>query len=368
MSDTSGAWFHCSRCGALFHAAAAAGQRGACPECGGDPVTGAAAGANVAETAAPVRVRRKVRKPKDPSGQSKRRRRGSGKKARALAIFVVLWALALGGTAIMVKKLRPDADENYAVVDTVEFGGQALADSQLLQDKIEGCRTRLMEFLAATDISGQTPHVLRADKILPEMARAQQYTPIFPSRAEYSTIFQNVIHTPGGSAIEVVAQEMDDGKKVEAVFFEEEGEWKIDWHDYTRANSAPWPLFLAEKGDAEGTFRVLARERIGAGGRDPSYIGLVLYTPRPGNPGEAVAPSPEVRVERSSEIGRAIEQAFADRAKGLAPYGSGVTKYDPDEMIRLHVRMTREGEVERVFQITELIGTHWMELPPTSAK
>jgi hypothetical protein len=32
-------------------------------------------------------------------------------------------------------------------------------------------------------------------------------------------------------------------------------------------------------------------------------------------------------------------------------------------MIRLHVRITREGEDERAFHISELIATHWLEQP-----
>jgi hypothetical protein len=62
-------------------------------------------------------------------------------------------------------------------------------------------------------------------------------------------------------------------------------------------------------------------------------------------------------------MGRAIDEAFAARTKDLGPFGSAVVKYDPDEMIRLHVRVSREGEEERVFQIAELMATHWMEQP-----
>ena len=66
---------------------------------------------------------------------------------------------------------------------------------------------------------------------------------------------------------------------------------------------------------------------------------------------------------RNSPTGRAIEEAFAARAKGLGPFGSTMVTFDPDEMIRLHVRMTREGEDEREFQIAELFACHWLELP-----
>ncbi len=319
------------------------------------------AGDETAETPAPVRIRRKVRKPKERPGRSKRHRHGRS-KARALAIFVIVWGVVLGAAAVWLKKRSPDASEATSVADANTIGGQAMEDSRLLQDELQGCGERLEQLLSAANIGGQSPHVLRADKILPEMARALQFNPIFPVEGAISPLFYQVIHTPAGRAIEMVAKQ-DDGKQVEAVFFEEAGEWKVDWHAFTRAGSGPWPLFLSGKGKEEGEFRLLARERIGASGRDPEFIGLVLYAPRPGHPGEAVSPSPEIRVPRASEMGRAIEEAFASRAKDLGPFGSAVVKYDPDEMIRLHVRVTREGEEERVFQITELVATHWMEQP-----
>jgi hypothetical protein len=261
-----------------------------------------------------------------------------------------------------LKKRSPAPSEATSVVDAQAIGGQAMEDSRLLQDHLQSCGNRLGQFLSATDIGGQSPHVLRGDKILPEMARALQFNPIFAVEGAITPVFYQVIHTPAGRAIEMMSKQ-DDGKLVEAVFFEEEGEWKIDWHAFTRAGSEPWALFLSGKGKAEGEFRLLARERIGANGRDPEFIGLVLYAPRPGHPGEAVSPSPEIRVPRASEIGRAIEEAFAARAKDLGSFGSGVVKYDPDEMIRLHARITREGEDERAFHISELIATHWLEQP-----
>jgi hypothetical protein len=358
VSDIPGAWFHCSRCGALFRAAADADQRGLCPECGGDPV----AGDEVAESPAPTRIRRKVRKPKERSGHSKKQHRHGRSKARSLAIFVILWGITLGATAVWLKKRSSAASDATSVVDAETIGGQAMEDSRLLHDQSQQCGKRFAQFLSATDIGGQSPHVLRADKILPEMARALQFNPIFPVEGAITPVFYQVIHTPAGRAIEMMSKQ-EDGKQVEAVFFEEEGEWKIDWHAYTRAGSEPWPLFVSGKGKGEGEFRLLARERIGADGRDPEFIGLVLYASRPGHPGEAVSPSPEIRVPRASEMGRAIVDAFTARAQDLGSFGSGVVKYDPDAMIRLHVRVTREGEEERVFHISELIATHWMEQP-----
>ena len=58
--------------------------------------------------------------------------------------------------------------------------------------------------------------------------------------------------------------------------------------------------------------------------------------------------------ERVSPDGRFILRSFS---------GSKLGEVDPDEMIRLRVRISRKGEEERSFQIDELLATHWLELP-----
>jgi hypothetical protein len=242
-----------------------------------------------------------------------------------------------------------------------------MEDERLIQDQLEACGKRLSEFLAASDMSGRSPHVLKPERTLPRMARFEQFNPIFPSSAPLKIEGHAVLHTPSGRVIETFWKQ-DDGQRIEAVFAEEAGEWKIDWDAFVRMRSEPWALFLAGQGEGEGEFRVLARERIGANGRDAEYIGLVLYTTRPGHPDEAVSPSPEIRVERNSPMGRQIEEAFVARMRGFGPYGSKVVAHDPDEMIRLRVKVSRQGEVEREFRITELIACHWMELGPVPAK
>lgn len=359
MSDNPGAWYHCTRCGTLFKAGGTPEERGDCPSCGGDP-----AGQEEPEAAGLVRVRRKVRKPK--AATAKRRHRHGRRKARALMIFVIAWGTILGVAAVWTKRRWSDAAPSATAEDPRAMGGQAMEDQRLIQDQLEACGNRLEEFLAASDISGRSPHVLRAERALPRMVRFQQDNPIFPSTLPLAIESYKVLHTPAGRVIETLWKQGGD-QFVEAVFAEEAGEWKIDWDAFVRMRTEPWALFLAGQGEGAGEFRVLARERIGANGRDAQYIGLVLYTSRPGHPDEAVSPSPEVKVERDSPMGRQIEEAFVARMKGFGPYGSQLVRHDPDEMVRLRVRMSRHGEAEREFQITELIACHWMELEPAPA-
>jgi hypothetical protein len=355
VSDTSGAWYHCTRCGSLFKAAADAGRRGSCPDCGGDP----SGEEEPQEAAGPVRVRRKIRKKHEgnPAGQPVRREdRG---KARALLVFVVAWMAVLGIGAVTLKRKWPARE--LPDDEAAELSAEALEDQRLIQDELENCGKRLTEFLGAADIGTRAQHVLGSGRTVARMARVQQFNPSNPLAEGLSVEEVRVIRTPVGRALETLWK-TGNGGRIEAVFFEEDGEWKIDWDAFARAGTESWPLFLAGRGPGEGEFRLLARERIGSKGRDEQYIGLVLYATRTGRPGEAVAPSPEIRVERNSPMGREIEEAFVARQQGVGPFGSRLVQHDPDDMIRLRVRIRREGEDERVFHLDELFACHWLQL------
>lgn len=358
MSDSSGAWYHCIRCGSLFKASADPEARGPCPECGRDP-----AGEEEREAPSPVRIRRKVRKPRSGEPRTASGKPRDRKKERALVVFVVLWLTLLGALAIKLGSRAGKDGPTVEVEDANKVGDLSKDDFRLVQDQLDACGKRLGEFLAASDIAGRSSHVLRAERTVQRMARFHQFTAIFPSLKKREIELFHVIHTPVGRAIETLWTE-EDGERVEAVFFEEDGEWKLDWDAYARAGTEAWPLFLAGRGTAAGEFRLLARERIGANGRDPDFIGLVLYTTRPGHPDETLAPSPEVRVPRDSPMGRQLEEAFKLRESGVGAFGSKMVKHDPADMIRLRARIRREGEDERVFQLEELLGTHWLQLDP----
>lgn len=307
-----------------------------------------------------MRVRRKIRK-KQPGKKSRRKHKS---KARALMVFVMIWVFLLAAGAILMS--RGGSQDGPQAVDSTEPTLQEIEDQRLLQDKLGNCAKRFMEFRAAQDVGSRALHVLGSGRAVQRMTRVQQFNPSYPSTEPVNIEEYRVIHTPAGRAIETLWKQ-EDGQKLEAVFFEEEGEWKIDWDAFARAGTESWPLFLAGRGSGAGEFRLLARERIGADGRDDEYIGLVLYAARNGRPGEASAPSPEIRVLRNSPVGVRIEEAFASRKEGQGAFGSKVVAHDPDEMIRLRVRVSREGEDERLFKIEELFACHWLELTEAKA-
>lgn len=281
-------------------------------------------------------------------------------------IFVILWVALVAVTAVVMQ--RKSAEAPIPAPGYVEKSDVLSEDDvRLLTDEFGACAERLQEFLAASDLGTRSLHVLRPEKTAPRMARYYSVNSVSPSIPDLEPKLRNVLHTPAGDAIEGLWTQPD-GQQIEAVFFREEGEWKIDWDAFVRDNSDSWALFLTAQGHGEGVFRLLARERIGANGRGDEYIGLVLYVPRPGHPGEATSASPEVRVKRASALGARIMQALDARKRGVGAYGSKAVNYDPEEMIRLRVRVSREGEAERVFEIKELLATHWLEMNEPAVK
>lgn len=366
MSDHSGAWFHCGHCGALFKAPAGPEQRGNCPSCHHDPVTGE----DPATANAVVKVRKKVRKPGSHHHhhhEPRTRSRQARKKARYLMYFVCGWVVLLAAMAMMMKRMWPNTAPTPSA-DYVEKD-KALSpdDVRLLQVNLEKAFHHFSEFLKAPDVGTRALHVLRSEQTVPRMGRYYAQNPQVPVESGAALTLQHVMHTPAGPAIETMWQR-ENGDLLEAVFFEEKGDWKLDWDAFVRAGTESWGLFLAGTADGEGSFRVLARERIGAGGRNDESIGLVLYQPRPGHPNEATLPSPEIRVTRATALGRAIQEAFDAKAEKIGAFQGRAHLQDPPEMIRLNVRIRRSGESERVFQIEELLAPHWLEIPGTPVK
>lgn len=361
VSEPETGWYHCGRCGNLFRGEVDPGKRGICPSCGQDPVIGT--GLPEAVTGeAPRMVRRKRRRVFDEEFEKpKNVRRGSRRKARAVAIFVGVWVVLLAILAVVAKKAWPDVEiateedplENYSPFGT--------ADDLLIRDEIEGCSKALKEFLEKPEPESRVASLLGGTSMVGKITRHQRQNEVMLLGESLLLLEADVLHTPVGPAIETLWK-LDDERSVEAVFFEtEEGEWKIDWENMVRYSTEPWALFVAGAGASEGEFRLLARERVGAGDLNNDEIGLVLYAPKADAPGEAVAASTPLKLSRESEIGRRLVAAFDARKRGLGAFGSKIVEKDPEGMIRVRARVSRHQEDNlRVFRIEELSACHWL--------
>jgi len=364
VSDSNLFWFHCGRCGALFQSPPGEPEGRLCQNCGADPSTGilnspppAAAsegnpadGSNSHEVAG-NRSKRTVRK----------------RKNRHLMIQLFLgWSLVLFLIVFGARRLWPSAQqESQPASEPHADAAPAMTsdDVRLFQNAGPKCGEALAQFLTAGTPENRNQFVLSPVTTASRMAHFYSLNPIpniDPATLELAG--SGLLHLPGGKAFEA-HWKSEDGKVLDAVFREENGEWRLDWEHFARYSDYPWPLFLAGTGPDEGEFRLLARERLAEERKGEETISMVLYAPRFSNPGEAGFQSPEFLVSRSHRDGQLLDAAFKLARSGGRVFGGKLPNLDPEGMIRVRVKVRRsEADLGRAFEITSVIACHWHAL------
>ena len=156
------------------------------------------------------------------------------------------------------------------------------------------------------------------------------------------------------------------GEDLEVVHVWDGKEWKLDWECYAPYSNVPWTLFRSGVGKQEGEFRLLVRQRKSLTNSDK--MTLLFYFPQQAGKENLEeirkTESPEVEVDRSSEIGKKLIALFENRKKGERPLGSLLGQNDPKEMIRVTVELAwerrGEGEDEEAKMVLKkLNGVSW---------
>lgn len=233
-------------------------------------------------------------------------------------------------------------------------------DIILLRDAGGRCAETFSGFLAAGTLEERNQFVLSPVTTTSRMARFYSLNPMAAINPQSLTpTGTSILNLPGAKAIGT-HWSLKDGRKLDAVFREENGEWRLDWDHYARYSDYPWSLFLAGSGPAEGEFRLLARERLAEERKKSPTISLVLYAPRFGHPQETGFQSPEFLIPRESPEGKLLAAAFRLARSGRQVYGSRLPDLNPDDMIRVRVKIKRtEVDMERRFDLTGVTACHW---------
>jgi hypothetical protein len=258
--------------------------------------------------------------------------------------------------------------DNPPVRDNIKPEGQAKdpisqEDQMLLQDAPPKYGALLQSYLAASTPEEKNQFVLSPARNSAKMARFYSANPLERINPEDVVLArQSLLKLPGDKAIETLWNTKD-SRRIEAVFHQENGEWKLDWKHFVRYSEQPWPLFLAGSGEAEHEFRLLARERLAKERKNAQDISIVLYAPKFGDPGETGFQSPEFNIPRESPDGKLLGAAFRMKRVGQTAYRSELTQFDPEEMIRVRLSI-RRTEVEGVkkFAVTRVLACHWHEI------
>lgn len=332
-----------------------------CPSCGADPSPGSAE----LKTTSPAPGGNEAVEQEEASSHRKRAAR-KRKQSHFMLKLAAGWMLVLALIIISARKFfslheaAPPAPSTAVVAKAPAADAE---DAALYQNAAPGCANVFAQFLAAGSPEGQSQFVLSPISTVARMAHFLSLD-LMPEidAASLTPIGSELIGLPGGKAFEA-RWKTPDGKTLETVFHQENGEWRLDWEHYARYSDHPWALFLAGTGPDEGEFRLLARERLAEERKNESTISLALYSPRFGHPREAGFQSQEFLVSRNTRDGKLLGAAFKLVRGGGRVFGGKLASLDPDDMIRVRVKVRRTGpEDERKYEIIEVKACHWLSI------
>ncbi len=279
-----------------------------------------------------------------------------------------LWLALLIGIIGLIKLTAPgerDAEDPMA-------GGLQQAtqenddDGTLLADATGECRKVFSGFLAAEEPEAQSQFVMNQFQSLPRMHRFREHTLV--ARLEPGSLAGResaLIHIPGRKALGIHYLSPSD-QLVDAVFFEENGAWKLDWEHFVRYQPEMWGLFCTEQGGKESEFRLLVRERVIRDSADTSLMHLVFSPPRFGRPKESGQPLVRLTIQRESPEGHLLSAAFKLRKEGRSPFHCDLAPVDDEDMVRVRavIRRTdeRDEEGDRKFELVSIKACHWMSV------
>ncbi len=359
MSDSQLFWFHCGRCGALFQSAAGNSEGRICSNCGADPSPSVVeAPAPAAGTKVPDQAREDVETPAATRGKRSARKH---KNRHLMAKLMLGWTVILALIVFGARRLWHAAPQVPGkVTSAVEAPVLDAEDRDLMQTAGPLCSQVFAGFLSAGTPEKRNQFVLSPVTTASRMARFYDMNPLVNIKPDtLSPAATGLVRLPGGDALES-RWEAKDGRVFDALFRNENGEWRLDWDHFARYSDYPWPLFIAGSGPDEGEFRLLARERLAVERRNEPEISIVLYAPRFGAPTEAGFQSPEFLVSRKTVDGQLLDAAFEQARAGRKVFGADMGDINPEGMIRVRVKVRRyEEEMERKFEITGVTACHW---------
>ena len=350
-------WFHCGRCGSLFKSTAGEMDDRLWSNCGSKPSLGL-------ETPVfePESQEGGTADPSEPAATGERARLPVRKRRRSYLMAKLLggWALLLVGIVLAARWYWGEDTENRPVAPATPVAEVSAADLELRKLALDPCVKTFSDFLNAITPEESNQFVLDPVRTAARMDRFYALNPLAKIDPATLTLRDSaVVHIPSKRAIEMYWN-LNDGRTLDAVFVEQDNEWRLDWDHYVRASDYPWALFLAGSGEPEGEFRLLARERLADERKGSDTISMVLYAPRFGHANETGSQSPEFLVKRDSVNGMLLTKAFKMEREGTRVFGVALPSINPEGLVRLRVRVRRiEENRDRRFELVNVVACHW---------
>lgn len=236
-------------------------------------------------------------------------------------------------------------------------------DLALLDETSPAITRTFSAFLAARTPEERNQFVLEPLDTVTRMAHFQSFdSPLDLDVANLRLTHKAVVHLPSKRAIETQWASAA-GHSFDAVFCEENGEWRLDWNHYVRFSKQPWALFLAGSGNETGEFRLLARQRLAGKRKDTDPISIVLAAPQAGFSTRTGIESPEFVIQPDTRNGRLLDAAFQLARSDRRVFGAFLPSIDPEGFIRVRVKVRRVMEdAKRRFEIEEIVACHWYSI------
>lgn len=363
MNEEALGWFHCGRCGKLFQSQLGHENR-TCPECGQHPSTFGETPLKTGPSGyAPLPEKRTT---VDEGSQLTQKR--LVKKRRGISLMykiIMAWAASIVLIAVVAHHFWEEDDRLGMQVRSPLIPKDAIGDEEraILEEAMPQCARCLGGFLGSGTPELRNQYVWRPLSVAGKMARFYGSNPLSQiNPADVKNTERRLLNLETGPAI-VSEWEVVDGRKLDAVFFKEDGEWRLDWEQFVRYGEQPWPLFLAGSGNESAEFRLMARLKSSEAKSRSDQLSIVLYSPRFGYPGDPGNASSDFLVRRDSKEGSLLAAAFQAKRNGKSPFDASLTTYDPEEMIRVRVRVRRTEETNgRSFEIEKVINCHWLSI------
>jgi len=390
VNEVRDGFFHCGRCGRFFRAEAGVALVRRCPHCGGDPALALSDRRDPRLPIAAGDIVRDMALGAEPgaagneaaAAESRHQHRAGHRRRvspalRRLVIFIAAWVALLGVVAVVMKVVndRRESEELQRMNEYKRTRGdkqeglvisERVRDREFLDDVFGPCQRALTGFLQATSPEERLQWVCDPLRLTGPLSRFYQTNTAFVPGDALENEYLGVIETSTGVIVESLWKGPE-GRRIEAVFRKQDDQWRLDWEAFVRFSEVPWVMFVAGGGEEVGEFRLLARERLANERRLEPSISLVMHPPRFGVPDEPGPVSSEFVVPRLSDAGRKLGTLFRMRRDGEVPLGARVPGEDPEDMIRVRVRVRRidDDKTRRRYEIEEVLAGHWLGIEDT---
>jgi len=295
---------------------------------------------------------------------SKRKKESSSVMKVLVTILAFAFVAVATGLVLYYFELnKSETSQNSSLVDSEgqDEARKELANQSFIRGNIKECQNVLMGYMRKRDPSEIGAYVANSSGALEQRRLHYIYNSFITYEGNPKLRYANVINIGERKAIETMWS-WPNGILTDAVFVRGAG-WKIDWLQMVRFSEQSLSAFSSGFGDVnEGVFRLYARRAKVDEGEDVRWVTVSFYEPKRNLNAEYRKPLVKVIVDRTSEIGREFEAVYENRKAGLGAYGGKAFGVDPEDLIRVTVKLkrSREENGKVSVELSEIISNHWL--------